>query len=106
MHQLVEEVNDWWIGTRQRLTALGEVITWAAFSKEFLRKYFPKHVHGKKEIEFLELKQENLTVTEYTSRFMELAKYYPYYSEVTDEFSTCLQFENGLRLEIKQAIGY
>ena len=108
MHQLEEEVNDWWVGTCQRLATLGKAITWAMFSREFLRKYFLEHVHEKKEIEFLELKQGNLTVivTEYALRFMELDKYYPYYSEATAEFSKFINFENGLRSEIKRAIGY
>lgn len=37
---------------------------------------------------------------------MELAKFYPHYSEATVEFSKCGKFENGLRPKIKQAIGY
>ena len=55
-HMLAEEADDWWISTRQLLRATGEVITWVVFSREFLRKYFPEDVRGKKEIEFLELK--------------------------------------------------
>ena len=71
-----------------------------------MRKYFLEHVRGKKEIKFLELKQGNLTMNEYASKFMELAKFYPYYSEATVEFSKCIKFENGLHLEIKRVIGY
>ena len=55
----------------------------------------------KKEIEILELKQGNLTLTEYASKFVELEKYYPYYSEATTEFSRCIKFENGLCPKIK-----
>lgn len=105
-HMLAEELNDWWINTRQVLDIATEVITWVVFHGEFLRKYFPEDVRGKKEIEFLKLKQGNLSVTEYTSRFVELAKFYPHYSEATAEFSKCIKFENGLRPEIKQEIGY
>ena len=47
-----------------------------------------------------------MSVTEYTARFVELAKFYPHYSEATAEFSKCVKFENGLRPEIKQAVGY
>ncbi|XP_050876206.1 uncharacterized protein LOC127079896 [Lathyrus oleraceus] len=74
--------------------------------KEFLRKYFPVDVCGKKEIEFLEMKQGNLSATEYAARFVELAKFYPHYSEVIDEFSKCIKFDNGLHPKIKQVIGY
>ena len=93
-HQLAEEADDWWVGTRQRLTILCEAITWVVFNRKFLRKYFPEHVCGKKEIEFLELKQGNLTMTEYALKFVELAKYYPYYCEAISEFLRCIKFEN------------
>jgi len=42
-------------------------------------------------------------VTEYAAKFVELTKFYPHY---TAEFSKCIKFENGLRVEIKRAIGY
>ncbi|XP_050890623.1 uncharacterized protein LOC127096040 [Lathyrus oleraceus] len=106
MHMLVEEVDDWWINTRHVLDVAAEVVTWVVFRGEFLRKYFPEDVRGKKEIEFLELKQGNLSVTEYTSRFVELVKFYPHYSEATIEFSKCIKFENGLCPKIKKVIGY
>ena len=47
-----------------------------------------------------------MSVTDYTARFVELVQYYPHYSEATAEFSKCVKFENGLRPEIKQAVGY
>ena len=37
----------------------------------FLRKYFPEDVRGKKEIEFLELKQGSKSVVEYAAKFAE-----------------------------------
>src|ERR1051325_1457785 len=75
-HMLASEANDWWLETRQRLEATDEEITWAVFCREFLRKYYPEDVRGKKEIEFLELKQGNKSVTEYATKFVELAKFY------------------------------
>ena len=84
----------------------GAEITWAVFKREFLDKYFPEDVRGKKEIEFLELKQGHMSVTEYAAKFVELAKFYPHYTTETAEFSKCIKFENGLRADIKRAIGY
>ncbi|KAI5381952.1 hypothetical protein KIW84_UN0299 [Lathyrus oleraceus] len=46
------------------------------------------------------------SVTEYAAKFTELSKYYTPYNEAAGEFSKCVKFENGLRPEIKQAIGY
>ncbi|KEH16697.1 chromo domain protein [Medicago truncatula] len=48
----------------------------------------------------------DMSVTEYAAKFVELAKFYPHYSVETAEFSRCIKFENGLRADIKRAIGY
>ena len=37
---------------------------------------------------------------------MELAQFYPHYTGDNAEFSKCIKFENGLRADIKRAIGY
>jgi len=42
----------------------------------------------------------------YTAKFVELAKFYPHYTPDTVEFLKCIKFENGLRADIKRAIGY
>ncbi|XP_058726492.1 uncharacterized protein LOC131597845 [Vicia villosa] len=91
---------------QKRFRVVGEVITWAVFTREFMSKYFLKDVHGKKQIEFLALKQGNSFVTEYAAKFVKLVKFYPHYRAETDEFSKCIKFESGLRSEIKRAIGY
>ncbi|XP_058741098.1 uncharacterized protein LOC131613447 [Vicia villosa] len=103
---LAVEADDWWLETRQRLEVAGEEITWVVFRREFLRKYCPEDVRGKKEIEFLELKQGNMSETEYAAKFTELAKFYPYYEGAGAVFSKCIKFENGLRSEIKKDVGY
>ncbi|XP_058784438.1 uncharacterized protein LOC131659241 [Vicia villosa] len=103
---LASEADDWWMETRHKLDGAGTIVTWAVFSREFSRKYFLKDVRGKKEIEFLELKQGDFSRIEYAAKFVELAKYYPHYKEATAEFSKCIKFENGLHPEIKRAIGY
>src|ERR1044072_6366264 len=106
-HMLAEEADDWWVATRTELEEYGVALNWAVFRRAFLRRYFPEDIRGKKEIEFLELKQGNKTVSEYASKFSELAKYYAHYPNDADgEFSKCITFENGLRDEIKQGIRY
>jgi len=84
----------------------GGVVTWAVFRREFLNRYFLEDVRGKKEIEFLELKQGDMSVTEYATKFVEFAKFYSYFTAETAGFSKCIKFENGLRAEIKRDIGY
>ncbi|XP_058753510.1 uncharacterized protein LOC131626691 [Vicia villosa] len=105
-HMLAAEVDDWWLETRQRLETTGEEVTWVVFRREFLRKYFPEDVRGRKEIEFLELKQGSMSVIAYAAKFGELAKFYQHYDGPTGKFLKCIKFENGLRPEIKKAISY
>ncbi|XP_058774368.1 uncharacterized protein LOC131648646 [Vicia villosa] len=97
-HMLAVEADNWWLATRPRLEAAGEEITWDVFRREFLRKYYPESVRGKKEIEFHELKQGNMSVTDYAAKFTELAKFYPYYDGEGAEFSKCVKFENGCKI--------
>ena len=67
-HMLAEEADDWWVSLLPILEQDGAVVTWAIFTREFLNRYFPEDVRGKKEIEFLELKQGNMSVTEYAAK--------------------------------------
>ncbi|XP_058762909.1 uncharacterized protein LOC131636300 [Vicia villosa] len=98
------EVEDWWDNSRQRMEAAGTAITWVVFWAEFLEKNFPEDARSKREIEFLELKQGNMTVDEYAARFEELVKYCSHYNTNEAMNSKCVKFENGLRPEIKQGI--
>lgn len=103
---LFEEADDWWDNARQRLEVVGVEITSAVFRIAFQKKYFPAHVHCKKEIEFLELKQGNLTLDEYAAKFEELVQFCSHYNNAVVKESKCIKFESGLRPEIKQGIGY
>ncbi|XP_058760882.1 uncharacterized protein LOC131634252 [Vicia villosa] len=105
-HRLEKEAEDWWSNIVQRFDEEGIKVTWALFRDAFLENYFPEDVHGKKEVEFLELKQGNGIVAEYAAKFQELIKYCPYYNTMNAERSKCLKFVNGLRHYIKKSIGY
>ena len=52
-HMLAEEADYWWVRTRPLQENRADGVTWAVFRREFLSRYFPKDVRGKKEIEFL-----------------------------------------------------
>ncbi|XP_028208366.1 uncharacterized protein LOC114391570 [Glycine soja] len=47
-----------------------------------------------------------MSVGEYTAKFNELLQYWPQYQDARNEEDLCGQFENGLRLEIQQAVSY
>ncbi|XP_050920109.1 uncharacterized protein LOC127137721 [Lathyrus oleraceus] len=81
------------------------MITWVVFKGAFLEKYFPTDVRSKEEVEFLELKQENMIVADYAVKFEELSRFCPHYNGVKAAMYKCIKFENELRLEIKKFIG-
>ncbi|MCI58388.1 hypothetical protein A2U01_0079643, partial [Trifolium medium] len=53
---LREKLNHWWKNAKQRLGAGGVVITWEMFKREV-----------RKVVEFMELKQGNMSVAEYAA---------------------------------------
>ncbi|XP_058727044.1 uncharacterized protein LOC131598464 [Vicia villosa] len=96
-YMLEKEAEEWWGNTGKRFTEEGTKVSWVVFKEAFLEKYFPEHVHGKKEIEFLELKWGKGVVEEYATKFKELIKYCPHYNTADAERSKCLTFVNGKR---------
>ena len=81
-------------------------MTWEVFKRVFLEKYFLEDVRNKKEMEFLELKQGNMTVAKYVAKFEELVRYFPHYQGRDGESSKCVKFLNDLQLEVKQVVNY
>jgi len=79
-------------------------INWEVFKTKFLEKYFPNDVRRTKEIEFMELKQGNLLIGEYASKFEILGKYSTFFYH-PDERMKYIKFEDGLRPELKKAVG-
>ena len=59
-----------------------------------------------KEIEFIQLKQGSMCmpVGEYASKFAELGKYFTFFYHPKESMK-CIKFENGLREELRKAIG-
>ncbi|KAL0454997.1 UNVERIFIED_CONTAM: Retrovirus-related Pol polyprotein from transposon [Sesamum latifolium] len=71
-----KDALDWWKtvpGSKNRLITL----TWNDFLKEFADKYTPPVYRNRKKVEFLELKQNELSVAGYELQFVRLSKYAP-----------------------------
>jgi hypothetical protein len=103
---LREEANNWWKNAKQRLGPGGIPIPWPMFRREFLSKYFPMDVRNQKVIEFMELKQGNMSVADYAVKFEELCAFSPHYNTIEAEHDKCVKFESGLRPDIKHLIGF
>ena len=101
---LIGEAEYWWDNTKKLLENGGININWEMFKTKFLEKYFPNDVRRAKEIEFMKLKQENMSVGEYASKFEELGKYSTFFYHL-DGRMKCIKFEDGRRPELKKAVG-
>jgi len=65
-------------------------------------QYYPRDVRIMKEREFLNLKQESLSIMEYATKFNELSRFAPH--QVDTEERRMEHFEQGLRGDIKSMI--
>ncbi|GAU21686.1 hypothetical protein TSUD_242580 [Trifolium subterraneum] len=103
---LREEACQWWKSAKLRLGIGAMMVTWEMFKREFLRNYIPADVKSKKVVEFMKLKQGNMSVAEYAAKFQSLCAFSPYYNTAEAEHDKCVKFESGLRPEIKHLIGF
>ncbi|WRX11508.1 Reverse transcriptase domain - like 10 [Theobroma cacao] len=94
---LENRARTWWNSVKSRSTTPQ---TWSDFLKEFDGQYFTYFHQKEKKREFLSLKQGNLTVEEYETRFNELMLYVP--DLVKSEQDQASYFEEGLRNEIRE----
>ncbi|KAL2229481.1 UNVERIFIED_CONTAM: hypothetical protein Sindi_1927800 [Sesamum indicum] len=73
---LEKDTLDWWeIVPRSKSQPV--TLMWNDFLKEFVDKYTPPVYRNRKKVEFLELKQNDLSVAEYELQFVRLSKYAP-----------------------------
>ncbi|XP_052726000.1 uncharacterized protein LOC128194436 [Vigna angularis] len=98
---LTGEASHWWSTAKMLLTESHSPISWKVFKEKFYEEYFPDSVRFGKEVEFLQLVQGNMSVSEYTNRFKHLVRFH---TLATSEVWQCRKFENGLRSDLKVLI--
>ncbi|KAL1533106.1 hypothetical protein AAHA92_33038 [Salvia divinorum] len=102
-YQLTGSVEFWWktkqrTMTRERLDAL----TWENFKEEVYDKYIPRSYRKAKEVEFYNLKQGRMTVTEYDRALCDTSRYAS--EQVNTDEKMAEKFCAGLRHEIRMAL--
>ncbi|XP_052732432.1 uncharacterized protein LOC128196232 [Vigna angularis] len=98
---LTGEASHWWTSMKAILTDAHSPVNWAVFRTKFYEEYFPDSVRYAKEVEFLQLVQGGMSVSEYTNRFKHLVRFN---TMATSEEWQCRKFENGLRSDLKVLI--
>ncbi|XP_012841509.1 PREDICTED: uncharacterized protein LOC105961791 [Erythranthe guttata] len=63
---LRNEARNWWEGAKEGIEL--ENLQWSIFKVQFFEKYFSKDIRANKLKEFLELRQGDLSMTEYVHR--------------------------------------
>ncbi|XP_012833434.1 PREDICTED: uncharacterized protein LOC105954306 [Erythranthe guttata] len=97
---LRNEARNWWEGAKEGVEL--ENLSWEAFKVQFFEKYFSKDVRANKLKEFLELRQGNLTMTEYVLLFERGCLYAPFIAKDAEEKKN--HFSRGLQPEIRRDI--
>src|SRR4051812_29088332 len=82
----------WWITIRN--TRSVEMMLWDEFVSLFFERHFPDTDRKAYQIDFTNLKQEDMTVSEYASRFIQLSHYAPHL--VLTEAERARKFQLGL----------
>ncbi|WRX14562.1 Retrotransposon gag domain - like 10 [Theobroma cacao] len=90
-----KRARTWWSLVKSRSLI---PLTWMDFFREFDYQYYTYFHQKEKKREFLSLKQGNMTIEEYETRFNELMSYVP--ELVRMEQDQVNYFEEGLRNEI------
>ncbi|KAL4397246.1 hypothetical protein AHAS_Ahas01G0172700 [Arachis hypogaea] len=101
-YMLEEGAQKWWQELYHTLQMELTDIPWNRFKTEFYGKYFLHALRIAKELELMQLKQENMSVADYTREFDNLC----HLSKVCQgnsanyEVWKCAQYEKGLRRDI------
>ncbi|XP_011621155.1 uncharacterized protein LOC105420189 [Amborella trichopoda] len=84
----------WWHSIQQAWEEEEIELTWEGFLEAFNEKYFPESIKERKEVEFIELQQGNLTIDQYVVKFYELFRYALHI--INTEARKASKFERGL----------
>ena len=97
---LTGQADIWWGMVKP--TFQNDESTWNKFSEALRAKFYPMHLQKQKQKEFLTLRQGNLSVMEYASRFTELSRFASEF--VATDRMKILRFEEGLAPYIRNQL--
>ncbi|KAA3463644.1 DNA/RNA polymerases superfamily protein [Gossypium australe] len=97
---LRDESYQWWLTVRN--SAAAEDLTWDYFKAAYQKKYIGSSYVDAQRKAFLSLVQGSKSVSEYEAEFLRLSRYAG--GIVASEHERCVQFEDGLRDELRLLI--
>lgn len=99
-YYLKDEASFWWESSKAFLE--GKDLSWEKFTEIFMEKYLPSYMQDQLEMKFLDLRREEMSVTEYEVKFSELSRFVPEY--VNTEAKKAKRFQQGLMPWIRSQI--
>ena len=96
------EAERWWEMIKGGARIMGKEISWNYLVKKFNEKYIPGVVKDRLAMEFQDLKQGQLTVSQYEAKFTQLSRYAE--KLVSEEEDRAKRFVRGLRPEIRSKL--
>ncbi|XP_055814193.1 uncharacterized protein LOC129883587, partial [Solanum dulcamara] len=99
-YQLKDVANVWYNQWEESRGKDAEPALWDEFERAFLDNFFPQELREAKIEEFVNLKQESMTVKEYSLKFIQLSKYAP--EMIPHMRSKMRKFVSGLGKHVKK----
>ncbi|XP_016195309.1 uncharacterized protein LOC107636303 [Arachis ipaensis] len=101
-YMLEGDAQKWWQELYYTLQMELTDIPWHRFKTEFYGKYFLDALRIAKELDLMQLKQENMSVADYTHEFDNLCRLSKVCQENPADYEAwkCAQYEKGLRRDI------
>ena len=96
------EGEHWWRSVEALYYSRGLAITWELFQKEFNDRFFPEAVKREREVMFQNLKQGDMSVSEYEGRFRSLLRFVP--DMASNETRAAHRFQDGLNAETRKFV--
>ncbi|XP_056685455.1 uncharacterized protein [Spinacia oleracea] len=100
-YYLKGEADIWWSTSRADLV-VERGFNWEAFKDAMRDRFYPEHVKMQKFDEFADLRKRNMSVQEYHSKFLELARFAP--TMVPDERAKANKFIRGLNFDTQKVV--
>ena len=95
------KAKHWW-RMENRLLESHEPLVWEKYKDAFFKKYFPRSVRCQKESKFIQLRQVNMTVAEYETKFPQLSRFS--FDLISTEKCKAFRFQEGLSPFLKDKL--
>jgi hypothetical protein len=99
--QLLGPATAWWDNFRA-MQPVGHRMTWQEFTTAFHEHFIPAGLMSRKLTEFLELKQGNMTVVDFTTKFNHLSQYAGHHVDTDEKKMDC--FRRGLSCVLQEKL--